>query len=589
MATSTGAAVLPTRPRGELCSGAVKELSVIARAAGETDASTPSGPSSTSLSDEACAFLQRRIASFGLVSAIIGGLFLTYRVCTALYESWAYGISGAGTSIAFLAGLVAAFLVQWLSCRGRLWSLPTIRVIEAACLIASSTLAALMAVEIPYAYRPDYIAVMPLGFILMLRAVFVPGTARRSIVVGAIVGVPLVVILYFMHFRGHSAVQNALPLPERAQSPAAWALRWTIFDSIWWLAFNIIAATTARVVYGLREQVRDARKFGQYTLVEKLGEGGMGVVYRATHAMLRRPTAVKLLPGQHFDDQELARFEREVQLTSVLTHPNTVRIFDYGRTSDGVFYYAMELLEGANLAEVMAIGGVMPPARVIHVLEQLSGALAEAHGIGLIHRDIKPSNIILTEQGGVPDVVKVVDFGLVKEMSQATSGQEPTARAITEANSIAGTPLYMAPEAITEPSKIDGRTDLYALGAVGYFLLTGQDVFTGANSLVILGHHLHTPPVPPSQRLGAPVPPDLEQLILACLDKDPSRRPAGARALQSALRDLREASAWTEDDARKWWRVNGERLRATRVRGSLGSEKTVTVDHRGRDVRAHLG
>ncbi|HWM88435.1 MAG TPA: serine/threonine-protein kinase [Kofleriaceae bacterium] len=281
-----------------------------------------------------------------------------------------------------------------------------------------------------------------------------------------------------------------------------------------------------------RGEVREGRRLGPYTLMEKLGEGGMGVVYRARHQSMTRPTAIKLLPPGRFGAEGLARFEREVQLTSRLSHPNTVRIFDRGVTADGISYYAMEHLDGASLAEVVEQGGPMSASRVIRILDQIAGALAEAHGIGLIHRDIKPANIILTEGGAV---AKLVDFGLVKEIGVDS---DSTAPALTHAAAFAGTPLYMAPEAITSPDEVDGRTDLYALGAVGYFLLTGRDVFVGRNVLEVCSHHLRSQPVPPSLRLGAPIPAALEALILSCLEKEPSRRPADATALQAALRAI---------------------------------------------------
>jgi len=270
----------------------------------------------------------------------------------------------------------------------------------------------------------------------------------------------------------------------------------------------------------------------------------------------------------------------------MLTHPNTVRIFDYGRTPDDIFYYAMEFLDGGNLSQAIALGDAMPPGRVIHILLQVAGALAEAHGVGLIHRDIKPANILLTEQGGVADMVKVVDFGLVKRINTASSeDSDANLASLTHAGSFAGTPQYMAPEAITNPEGVSIRTDLYALGAVGYLLLTGRDVFGGRNVFEVCSHHLHTPPVPPSERLGRRISKDLEQLILSCLEKDPSRRPASAQELQAALHHLGDAHSWTDDDARQWWAKHGAALRAKQGRFSVGSATTLAVDF---GVRAEL-
>ena len=229
----------------------------------------------------------------------------------------------------------------------------------------------------------------------------------------------------------------------------------------------------------------------------------MGVVYRATHAMLRRPAAIKLLLKDRVSETDLARFEREVQLTSRLAHPNTISIFDYGRTAEGVFYYVMEYLDGLDLQRLVEQVGPVEPARAIHILAQICGALAEAHALGLIHRDIKPANIVLTERPDEPDVVKVVDFGLVKRfggnLAESAAG-----------DAIIGTPLYMAPEAISQPDTIDGRSDLYAVGAVAYFLLTGQHVFQAATVIEICSKHMLETPVPPSQRLGKALPADLE-------------------------------------------------------------------------------
>jgi serine/threonine-protein kinase len=288
--------------------------------------------------------------------------------------------------------------------------------------------------------------------------------------------------------------------------------------------------------------VAKATQLGQYVLEEKLGEGGMGEVYRARHRFLRRPTAVKLLPPDRAGADTVARFEREVHETSLLSHPNTVAIYDFGRTREGVFYYAMEYLDGADLQRLVEKTGPLSPSRVVHVLAQIAGALAEAHGLGLVHRDMKPANVVLCERGGVKDVVKVVDFGLVKHLVS-----DPRSVRQTAANALVGTPAYMAPEAIRDPDHIDGRADLYAVGAIGYFLLTGREVFEEHSIMTMLAAHLHDVPVPPSAR-GAAVPADLESVLMQCLAKDPGHRPPSARALRDALLAC-DVPAWNPDDA----------------------------------------
>ncbi len=261
--------------------------------------------------------------------------------------------------------------------------------------------------------------------------------------------VPLVVATWRVLFAGH-----------RSSSRAALAF---VDLLTWQVAAVAVSAVTSRVLFGLRAEIADTRRLGQYTLEEKIGEGGMGVVYRAHHAMLRRPTAIKLLPLAKAGAENLLRFEREVQLTASLTHPNTVAVFDYGRTVEGVFYYAMEYLDGINLDQLVRADGPQPPGRVVRILQQASGALAEAHQIGLVHRDIKPANIILCERGGVPDVVKVVDFGLVKRVR---TDDDAMTMAVTTEQTLLGTPLYMSPESISGTGEVGAPSDLYALGAV---------------------------------------------------------------------------------------------------------------------------
>ena len=317
------------------------------------------------------------------------------------------------------------------------------------------------------------------------------------------------------------------------------------------LAGVFIYATA--MIIGLRRQVEVARKLGQYTLETRLGQGGMGVVYRAKHAMLRRPTAIKLLTGSNA--KSMARFEREVQMTSRLTHPNTIAIYDYGRTPEGVFYYAMELLEGITLEELVEVDGPQPPARVLHILKQVCGALAEAHATGLIHRDIKPANVMLTRRGRIPDFVKVLDFGLVKDL------QNRGVTSLSVEGALVGTPLYLAPEAITGPGQVNAATDLYAVGAVGYFLLTATPVFIGKSLVEVCGQHLHNEPVPPSKRIHQPIPEPIESLVLACLAKDPAKRPASADVLLGQIQACEhELGEWTLEQAESWWTEKAEKV-----------------------------
>ena len=313
------------------------------------------------------------------------------------------------------------------------------------------------------------------------------------------------------------------------------------------VAIFVFSVIVARINREARLAVIELRQLGQYTLDEKLGEGGMGVVYRAHHAMLHRPTAVKFLNADKTNEQSVARFEREVQLTSQLTHPNTISIYDYGRTPEGIFYYAMEYLQGIDLEGLVRRFGPLPEGRVIRILEQVCGSLAEAHAIGLVHRDIKPANIILSVRGGLYDFAKLLDFGLVKALDQRKESQ------LTTMGSMAGTPLYLSPEAIENPDDLDARSDLYAVGAVGYYLLTGTPVFDGRHVMEILQKHVTTAPEPPSKRLGRPVSKELEQLLLKCLAKNPADRSASAGALADELTQCPAAATWTKKDAQEWW------------------------------------
>ena len=311
----------------------------------------------------------------------------------------------------------------------------------------------------------------------------------------------------------------------------------------------------------LTEAELKARQLGQYQLVEKIGEGGMGIVYKAHHALLRRETALKLLTPDKADPISIQRFEREVRLTCRLMHPNTIQIFDYGHTPEGIFYYAMEYLDGLNLAEFVEAYGPQPEGRVVNLLIQICESLAEAHAAGLVHRDIKPANIFVTDRGGVPDMVKVLDFGLVGTV--ATSDE--TALDAADKEIFVGTPNYMSPEAVENAAQTDARSDLYSVGAVGYFLLTGQGVFDGETLAEICRKRLDETPVAPSARISRPICPHLEAVILRCLERDPAARPQSAQELIALLAASPRIADWNVEQRAAWWVAHRETISRSRA------------------------
>ncbi len=301
------------------------------------------------------------------------------------------------------------------------------------------------------------------------------------------------------------------------------------------------------VLSRLSSRFDEVRQLGRYRIGRKIGEGGMGAVYMARHALLRRPTAVKLLRPDAKSDESIVRFEREVQAAAALSHPNTISIYDYGHTPDGVFYYAMEYLDGVDIGRCVHAGGPFPEARVVHVMKQVCASLAEAHAAGLIHRDLKPANVMLCERGGLSDFVKVLDFGLVR-----AADRDQTLN-VTNVQALTGTPLYLAPEAIETPDQLDARADVYQLGGIAYYLLVGRHVFEGETVVEVLGKHLHTAPVPPSEALERPASPDLERIILRCLAKDPAERYAHGAELLEAFESCSFTGSWGQKEARDWW------------------------------------
>lgn len=311
-------------------------------------------------------------------------------------------------------------------------------------------------------------------------------------------------------------------------------------------AFTLVVE---RLETSVRRSALAARRLGQYVLVQEIGQGSNGMVYRARHALLRRPVAVKLLSPELTNAATARRFEHEVQMTSQLTHPNTVAIYDYGRTPEGLFYYAMEYLSGIDLNHLVRRFGPQPEGRVIHILRQACGSLSEAHRIGLIHRDIKPANLVLTRRGGVCDFVKVLDFGLVKAVHLAPSDK-------VSANAVVGTPHFMPPEAVLTPEKVDARGDVYSLGAVGYWLVTGRTLFESEEVDELMERLVKQIPLRPSELADTNISLELERLIMRCLAKNPEERPSSAEELDEALARCAAVNGWSDEAARSWWETN---------------------------------
>jgi eukaryotic-like serine/threonine-protein kinase len=468
----------------------------------------------------------------------------------ALIHAIAFGAAFAGNLFvagAPLTGLRAAILAvifgNFLLLRSKLsLSLRMLRIVDLAVLSAISLQLSLMQVArvSRYAVFGDAASAASArqlffcawSLVIMTYGVFVPNTWRRA----AILLLPLGCLPYLlMYVLQHSsaAVASALAA-DHARSPIPLPL-----------IAALIAVFAAQSSHGIRWAAFRAKRFGQYVLKEQIGRGGMGEVFRAEHQILRRPCAIKLIrPDREADMVELERFEREVRTTARLSHWNTVEIYDYGRTDDGTLYYVMELLRGMSLEELVRRHGPLSPARAVHFLRQATAALIEAHKIGLVHRDIKPANIFAAERGGVYDVAKLLDFGLVHD--RGSNGQ-----ASTSDRGFSGSPLYMPPEQ-AKSGEVDARSDLYALGAVAYELLTGCPPFQGRSLFELIDAHATRNVVPPSE-LQPDIPADVEQVVLRCLAKSPFDRYQSAAELRDALSACSCSAEWTDTRAASWW------------------------------------
>jgi serine/threonine-protein kinase len=482
-----------------------------------------------SSTDDARSYLQTRMTLFSKL--MFWSIVALLVFLTAMYQRYPR-IEPKHNDIIFVGAAVLlgimAFLWQGILFRRTL----EVRTLYRLDLIYSTGIGSAFATSAVLAMdlRPaGYTTLMYAAFTVFLRAIVVPSSGRRTAIMSTLVFVPV----------WGAALTLGIATTQELPSPA-----FVVGAVVLGTVPILLASVGSDIIYGLRRQVSEAMQLGQYTLDRKIGEGGNGAVYRAHHALLRRPTAVKLLLPDRVGAENLDRFEREVQHMSQLTHPNTVAVFDYGRSPDGVFYYAMEYLGGIDLENLVKRFGPQPSDRVVQIVLQICGALHEAHTAKLIHRDIKPANIILCERGTVLDVAKVVDFGLVKEITRDTTASN---------QAILGTPAYIAPEAVTDPDHITHAVDLYALGAVGYFLVTGRPVFEGKTAVDVCIQHVTRPPTRPSDLTGAVISPELETVLLTCLAKQPSERYGSAAALAEALEAVPAAGNWRKADAVAWW------------------------------------
>jgi len=370
--------------------------------------------------------------------------------------------------------------------------------------------------------------------LIVLYGTFIPNTWQRcALVVGVMAATPIALTFLVCH---------RCPVMNVHTNTA-------MFDFVVFLGIaSSIAVFGSHRINSLRRQVYEARKLNQYQLFERLGAGGMGEVFRGEHVLLRRTCAIKLIRADQANDPvTLSRFEREVQAMANLTHWNSVEVYDYGRAEDGTFYYVMEYLPGMSLQELTDRFGPLPPGRAVHFLRQVCAALREAHGIGVIHRDIKPSNIIACERGGVQDVAKLLDFGLVQCLGIAKCDSK-----LTIQGTILGSPPYMSPEQAMGKDKIDVRTDIYSLGALAYFLVTGQPPFVRETAMEMLVCHVHEPVTPPTDHRPE-LPYDLQQVILRCLSKSPEDRFQDIVSVERALAECACVDDWTEERAQQWW------------------------------------
>jgi serine/threonine-protein kinase len=444
---------------------------------------------------------------------------------------------GSRQLVLTLIGLASSILISWIASRMR--NRPE-RVLDLG-LVFEAFNALLISLIIEWYPRHDPQAVSWVCVTIVLWPAIAPSSPRKTLIAALAAATTIPLAIWY----GYSIH----PEPE-----TNWfTILWLIVPGYVCAALAVVPAT---VIRGLGKQVKRARELGSYQLEEQIGKGGMGEVYRARHRLLARPAAVKLispaaLRGSSPDENRVVieRFRREAEAAATLRSAHTIELYDYGVAEDGTFYYVMELLDGIDFQQLVQRHGPLPPERVIHLISQTCDSLGEAHLAGLVHRDVKPSNIVACRMGLKVDFVKVLDFGLVKHDQKNPEKQIE----ITTAGSVSGTPAFMAPESISGIGTVGPAADVYAIGCVTYWLLTGQNVFKAANPTMMMMQHVTAAPVPPSLKAPHPVQRDLEEIVMRCLSKDPADRPSDAAALLELLNKCRVALPWTDARALEWW------------------------------------
>lgn len=495
------------------------------------------GGSSGAVPDDILLRAARRLGPVGLVYAFCFlSFYLAYAVVSGRPVA-AADLPGAITLAALLLGLTMYSVSRWAH-----W--PPCRILSAGLVFQVLASFLIAFIETYWPYAPDDLihGHSAVAIWIVYFALLIPVSWRQTIVASLFSALTLPAAMALHILLGH------VPSPTLGQ--------WILIN----LAPMLMVAATAplsRYLFSLGAQVNKAREAGSYEFIERLGLGGMGEVWRARHRMLAREAAVKLIRprtvGLHESDAIEAarrRFEREAKATAALQSPHTVTLYDYGVTDEGALYYAMELVKGMDLEDLVRKYGPQPPERVVRILTQVCDSLAEAHAHGLTHRDIKPRNILIGRLGLEFDFVKVVDFGLVKALRDSDQTQ------LTQDGTTTGTPAYMAPEVAMGTADVDERADLYAVGCVGYWLLTGHNVFEGKTAMAVALDHVQTKPIPPSERVETPIPRRLEAAILDCLAKKPEDRPQSALELKALLAGALDGDDWNGHSAESWWRVH---------------------------------